>query len=264
VSRVPGELVEKARADLAARQSLCSLDEVKARALAQPSAMDGMRALRGHAVRVIGELDAASPSIAVLAGEYELGGADAVSVPVASSRSVERLRGLREVRARVQVPLLCKDLVVSSYQLWEARAHGADLVLLTAAVLEQEALVSLVERAGSLGMSALVEVRDEWELRRAVDAGARIIAIGARDRTTREIDAAACVRLIPLIPAGIVRVAECGGAGRSDFIACARAGVDAVHLSAPMLAGGNPRATIAGLVSVGAHPALPRGQRQAV
>ena len=165
-------------------------------------------------------------------------------------------------RSRVQVPVLCKDLIVSSYQLWEARADGADLAMLIVAALGQEALVSLVERAESIGLTALVEVHDEFEMERAVAAGARIIAVNPRDPATRESDQAALARLLPQIPAGIVRVAECGPAGRSDLIACARAGADAVLTGQSVLSTNNPRETVARLVAVGTHPALGRRRRQ--
>ena len=262
MSLLSGEILAKVYDDLAERQSRIPLDEVKARALTQPSAMDGVCVLRGGGVGVIGELEASRVSMGVLAGEYELGGVNVVSVPVASDRSVETLQAVREVRARVQVPVLCKNLIVSGYQLWEARAYGADLVLLVAAALEQEALVSLVERTESIGMTAIVEVRDERELLRAVGAGARIINVNARDHAALDVDQDANSQLLPLIPEGIVRVAECGQAGRAGLIACARAGADAVVVGAAQLAGTDPRAAMAGLVSVGAHPALSRGRRQ--
>jgi indole-3-glycerol phosphate synthase len=257
------EVLASVRADLAARQTRTPLAEVKARALAQPSAKDGVRALRGEGVAVIAEVRASCPSKDILAGEYEQGGANVISVPVGSGRSGGSLQDLRDVCARVEVPVLCKDLIVSSYQLWEARAHGADLVLLVAAALEQGALVSLIERAESIGLTALVEVRDGPEVVRAVGAGARIIAVNAPDLRTPQVDREALARLVELIPDGAVRVAECGSAGRLDLIACAKAGADAVLVGQSLLAGKNPRATVAGLVAAGAHPALWRGRRQA-
>jgi len=262
VSLLSGENLAKVYDDLAARQTRTPLDQVKARALMQPSAMDGVRALRGGGVGVIGELAATSFSMGALAGEYELGGVNVVSVPVASGRSTDALRAMREVRAHVQVPVLCKNLIVSGYQLWEARAHGADLVLLAAAALSQEALVSLVERTESIGMTAIVEICNERELLRAVGSGARIINVNARDQAALDVDQDANSQLVPLIPEGIVRVAECGRAGRAGLIAGARAGADAVVVGAAQLAGTDPRAAVAGLVSVGAHPALSRGRRQ--
>jgi indole-3-glycerol phosphate synthase len=253
------ELLMQARAELAARQARVPLADLKDKALMQPGARDAVAALRADGLAVIAEVHAASPAKGVLAGEYESGGANAVSVPA------ESLAHVREVRSRVDVPVLCRELVLSGYQLWEARAHGADLVVLSAAVLEQDALVSLIERAGSLGMTAMVEVRDGREVVRAVGAGARVIAVNARDLTTLEVDRDTVARLLELIPENIVRVAECGRAGRRDLFACARAGADAVVAGESLLADGGvggPRETVAGLVAAGSHPAVWRGRRQ--
>jgi indole-3-glycerol phosphate synthase len=258
------ELLMQARAELAARQARVPLADLKDKALMQPGARDAVAALRADGLAVIAEVHAASPAKGVLAGEYESGGANAVSVP-AARRSGESLAHVREVRSRVDVPVLCRELVLSGYQLWEARAHGADLVVLSAAVLEQDALVSLIERAGSLGMTAMVEVRDGREVVRAVGAGARVIAVNARDLTTLEVDRDTVARLLELIPENIVRVAECGRAGRRDLFACARAGADAVVAGESLLADGGvggPRETVAGLVAAGSHPAVWRGRRQ--
>ncbi|HEV2635001.1 MAG TPA: indole-3-glycerol phosphate synthase TrpC [Actinocrinis sp.] len=262
MSTVFDQALAVARADLARRQALVPLAQVKERALAQASALDGVGALCGDGVAVIAEVDPLCPAKGELAGEYEQAGANVISVPISRHLSDPVLHDLRDVRGRVQVPVLCKDLVVSSYQLWEARAHGADLALLMVAALGREALVSLIERAESIGLTALVEVHDERELSRAVAAGARIIAVNPRDPLTREADQAALARLLPLIPAGIVRVAECGPAGRSDLIACAKAGADAVLTGQTLLSTTNPRETVARLVAVGTHPALGRRRRQ--
>src|SRR5205085_1611555 len=125
---------------------------------------------------------------------------------------------LDAVRRAVQVPVLRKDFVVSSYQLWEARAHGADVVLLIVAALEQSALVSLVERAVSIGMLPLVEVHTEPELDRALDAGATVIGVNARNLATLKVDRGIFGRIAGRIPDGIVKIAESGvrsaGAGR--------------------------------------------------
>jgi len=131
------------RADLAERQAQTPLDEVKAKALTQPSAQDGVRALRGEGVAVIAEVKRSSPSKgalaaiadpAALAGDYEQGGASVISVLTERHRFGGSLQDLKEVRARVDIPVLRKDFVITSYQLWEARAHGADLVLLIVSV----------------------------------------------------------------------------------------------------------------------------------
>jgi indole-3-glycerol phosphate synthase len=164
------------------------------------------------------------------------------------------------VRSVVGIPVLQKDFVVSSYQLWEARAHGADLVLLIVAGLEQNALISLVERAGSIGLVPLVEVHTEDELDRAVDAGAQVIGINARNLATLEVDRGVFGRLAPLVPEGIVKIAESGVRGPHDLLAYAASGADAVLVGESLVTGKDPRSAVADLVTAGSHPAL-RGDR---
>ena len=138
--------------------------------------------------------------------------------------------------------------------MWEARAHGADVVLLIVAALEQPALESLVERAHSLGLTALVEVHDEAETARAVDAGARVIGVNARNLKTLEVDRSTFARLAPLIPASVVRVAESGVRGPPDLIEYARAGADAVLVGESLVTGDDPRAAVHDLVTAGPPP----------
>jgi indole-3-glycerol phosphate synthase len=214
---------------------------------------------------VIAEVKRSSPSKgaiadiddpAALAADYESGGAAVISVLTEERRFGGTLDDLDAVRAAVDIPVLRKDFIVSSYQLWEARAHGADLALLIVAALEQEALVSLIERAASIGLSALVEVHDEVEAMRAVDAGARIIGVNARDLRTLEIDRSIFGRVAPTIPDRIVKVAESGVRGPHDLIEYARAGADAVLVGESLVTGRDPRAAVNELVTAASHPAL--------
>jgi indole-3-glycerol phosphate synthase len=184
---VLNEILDGVRADLAARQREVTLDQLKDMAGRAPSPKDAMAVLKGEDVAVIAEVKRASPSKgamaaiadpAALAMDYEAGGAAVISVLTEQRRFAGSIADLAAVRAAVQVPLLRKDFVVSSYQLWEARAHGADMVLLSVAALEQNALVSLVERAVSIGLIPLVEVHADEELDRALEAGAKIIGSG--------------------------------------------------------------------------------------
>lgn len=251
------------REDLAVRQAAVSLDQLKALAADRPTVRDAVAALRQPGVAVIAEVKRASPSKgalapivdpAGLAEDYAAGGAAVISVLTEQRRFGGTLADLDAVRARVDVPLLRKDFVVSSYQVWEARAHGADVVLLIVAALEQNALVSLVERTESIGMTALVEVHDEPELQRALDAGAKVVGVNARDLRTLEIDRELFGRLAPQIPDGIVKVAESGVRGTHDLLAYAAHGADAVLVGEGVVAGGNPRQAVADLVTAGAHP----------
>ena len=257
------EILAGAREDLARRQAARPLDELKAVAAERSEAKDGYTALRQPGVAVIAEVKRASPSKgalapitdpAALAEDYEAGGASVISVLTEERRFGGTLADLDAVRARVDVPLLRKDFVVSSYQVWEARAHGADLVLLIVAALEQEALISLVERTESLGMHALVEVHDEAELERALSADARIVGVNARDLKTLEVDRSVFGRLAPQIPDGVVKVAESGVRGPHDLLAYAAHGADAVLVGEGVVVGGNPRQAVADLVAAGAHP----------
>ena len=175
------DILAGVREDLAARQELTSLDELKRLAAARPAALDAEAVLRQDGVAVIAEVKRSSPSKgalapitdpAALARDYEAGGAHIISVLTEQRRFDGSLDDLAAVRSAVDIPVLRKDFIVSSYQLWEARAYGADVALLIVAALEQEALVSLIERARSLGLTPLVEVHDELEVARAVDAGA--------------------------------------------------------------------------------------------
>src|SRR6202046_542939 len=179
------EILDGVRADLADRQRHVSLDELKEMARRAPSPRDAMAALKAEGVSVIAEVKRASPSRgqmaaiadpAALASDYEAGGAKIISVLTEARRFGGSLADLSAVRRGVQVPLLRKDFMISSYQLWEARAHGADVVLLIVAALEQSALISLVERAASIGMLPLVAVPAESGLDRRLASDAKGIA----------------------------------------------------------------------------------------
>jgi indole-3-glycerol phosphate synthase len=245
------------------------LERLKEAARRAPSPQDAMGALKGDDVAVIAEVKRASPSKgalaaiadpAALAVDYEAGGARVISVLTEPRRFGGSLEDLAAVRDAVRVPVLRKDFVVSSYQLWEARAHGADMVLLIVAALAQNALISLVERAVSIGLVPLVEVHTEAELDRALDAGAQVIGVNARNLASLEVDRSVFTRLAPRMPQGIVKVAESGVRGPHDLLAYAAAGADAVLVGESLVTGKNPRSAVADLVTAGSHPAL-RGDR---
>jgi indole-3-glycerol phosphate synthase len=267
---VLNEILESVRADLADRQQHMPLERLKEMAgRAASSSRDVMAALRGHDVAVIAEVKRASPSRgtmaaipdpAALARDYEAGGASAISVLTEPRYFGGSLDDLVAVRECVAVPLLRKDFIVSSYQLWEARAHGADMVLLIVAALEQNALISLVERALSIGLVPLVEVHTDAEVVRAADAGAKVIGVNARNLATLDVDRKAFERLAPLIPGDIVKIAESGIRGPRDLFQCAAAGADAVLVGESLVTGKDPRSAVADLVTAGSHPAL-RGDR---
>ena len=263
------QILEGVREDLAVRMAHTDLDALKAKVARMPDPRDAEAVLREPGVAVIAEVKRASPTRgtlaaiddpAALAREYEAGGARCISVLTEERRFNGSLADLTEVRCAVDVPVLRKDFIVSSYQLWEARAYGADLVLLIVAALAQEALVSLVERARSLGLTPLVEVHDPDEVDRAVDAGATIIGVNTRDLRTLEVDREHFARIAPLIPGHCLRIAESGVRGPRDLIGYAEQGADAVLVGESLVVGGDPRAAVHELVTAGAHPALRSGR----
>jgi len=263
------DILDGVRADLAARQQQTPLERLKEAAAKAASPRDVMSAFAGTEVAVIAEVKRTSPSKGALAAiadpaalaiDYEAGGARVISVLTESRRFGGSLDDLAAVRGAVQVPVLRKDFIVSSYQLWEARAYGADLVLLIVAALEQNALVSLVERAVSIGLVPLVEVHTLAELDRALDAGAAVLGINARNLATLEVDRRIFAQIAPRVPAGIIKVAESGVRGPHDLLAYAAAGADAVLVGESLVTGKDPRTAVADLVTAGSHPALRSGR----
>ena len=245
--------------------AVTSLDDLKSRAARQPEALDPMPAFRAEGVSVIAEVKRSSPSKgelalitdpASLAADYAAGGAAAISVLTEERRFGGTLDDLRAVRAKVDVPVLRKDFITTSYQLWEARAAGADMALLIVAALEQIVLESLIERAVSIGLTPLVEVHDEDELDRAVAAGADLIGVNARNLKTLEVDRGTFARLAPRIPASVVSVAESGVRGPHDVIEYGRHGANVVLVGETLVRDDDPRASVADLVAAGSHPAL--------
>lgn len=267
---VLAEILAGVHADVAIRQNAVPMATVRARALTVPPAQDALGALRAPGVGVIAEVKRSSPSKgrlasiadpAALAAQYEAGGARMISVLTEQHYFGGSLTDLQAVRAAVGVPVLRKDFVVDSYQVHEARACGADVVLLIVAALTQNALIGLRERIESLGMTALVEVHTEDEASRALDAGARVIGVNARNLRTLEVDRSTFERIAPGLPSEIVKIAESGVRGPLDLIEYAAAGADAVLVGETLVTGADPRHTVAELVTAGAHPATPRTSR---
>ncbi|WP_327253918.1 indole-3-glycerol phosphate synthase TrpC [Streptomyces sp. NBC_01244] len=256
-------IIEGVLADLSVRRLRTPLGDLKALAAGACPPVDAVAALRRpEGVQVIAEVKRASPSkgpLAVipdpaeLAAAYEAGGAAVVSVLTEERRFRGSLDDLDAVRARVSIPVLRKDFIVSQYQLWEARAHQADLALLIVAALSQEDLVTLIKLAEDIGLTPLVEVHTEQEVARAVAAGARIIGVNARDLRTLEVDRRTFGKLSAAIPDDIVRIAESGVRDAEDVAAYAAEGADAVLVGEALVTGGTPRATVAGFLAAGAR-----------
>jgi len=254
------EIIDGVRADLAERQAAVPLEQLRRAVELAPPPIDPLPVLAGPGVSVIAEVKRRSPSKgaladipdpAELAAAYQAGGAAVISVLTEGRRFGGSLEDLRAVRERVEVPVLRKDFIVTPYQLWEARAAGADLALLIVAALDQPLLESLVAEAAGLGLTPLVEVHDQAEVERAVAAGARLVGVNARDLKTLEVDRSTFGRVRQSIPDGVVAVAESGIRGADDVRELARQGADVVLVGETLVKGADPAAAVAELVSAG-------------
>ncbi|ATE58432.1 MULTISPECIES: indole-3-glycerol phosphate synthase TrpC [Actinosynnema] len=263
-------IIEGVREDLATREAALPFEVLRERAAKAAPPQDVMAVLRNPGVGVIAEVKRKSPSKgaladipepAELAAAYEAGGARVISVLTEQRRFGGSLADFDAVRAAVRVPLLRKDFIVSPYQVHEARLHGADLVLLIVAALEQNALVSLLDRVESLGMTALVEVHTAEEADRALEAGASVIGVNARNLHTLEVDKEVFGRIAPGLPFETIKIAESGVTGPGDLMAYAGAGADAVLVGESLVTSGDPKVAVNKLVTAGSHPACPRPSR---
>ncbi len=210
-------------------------------------------------MKVIAEVKRASPSrgdlaaIAEpqsLAAQYEAGGASVVSVLTEERKFKGSLADLEAVRKAVSIPVLRKDFIGDEYQVLEARAAGADLVLLIVAALPQERLEALYALIRELGMTALVEAHTAEEVARAVDLGAQLIGVNARNLSTFELDRELFGRVADQIPAGVIRVAESAVQSVADVERYREAGADAVLVGEALVTGGDPISTLKSYLSV--------------
>ncbi len=232
------ELVAGALEDQRTRELTVSLEDVKKAALAAPAPIDATRWLkRADGIPVIAEIKRASPSKghlsdipdpAALAREYEKGGASAISVLTEGRKFLGSLDDFDKVRAAVHIPVLRKDFIVTDYQIFEARAHGADLVLLIVAALDDAQLKHLLDLAHELGMTVLVETHTREEIERARKAGAKVIGINARNLKNLKVDVNKYNELAADLPDDVIKVAESGVFGAVEVEDYARAGADAV------------------------------------
>lgn len=204
-------------------------------------------------MKVIAEIKRASPSRgamadipepAALARLYEFGGASAVSVLTEERRFGGSLADLEAVRAAVDIPVLRKDFISDTYQVFEARAAGADLVLLIVAALDDSQLSELYALITELGMTALVETHSAEEVDRAIALGADLIGVNARDLSTFELDRELFPTLVDRFPAGVIKVAESAVRSAQDVAHYRRAGADVVLVGEALVTGGDPVAAL--------------------
>jgi indole-3-glycerol phosphate synthase len=200
-------------------------------------------------MNVIAEVKRSSPSKGALAAitdpaslaeQYQEAGAAVVSVLTERRRFGGSLEDLDAVRKRVSIPVLRKDFMVDEYQFLEARAHGADVVLLIVAALSKSQLRDFYDLATELGMASLIEVHTAQELESAMDIDPRIIGVNSRNLKTLDVDSAAFAELIPRIPSDVIRVAESGIATRSDVEFAQKAGATAILVGETLVKSGDP------------------------
>ena len=254
------DIVIGVREDLAVRQAQRSLHALQDAVAAVAPARTVLDELRAPGLSVIAEVKRSSPSKgaladiadpAALAREYAAGGASAISVLTERRRFSGTLADLVDVRAAVPTPILRKDFIVTDYQLWEARAAGADLALLIVAALADEDLARLHALAIELGLTPLVEVHTEDETRRALELGAELIGVNNRNLQTLEVDLAQFEKLSGMIPGDRVKVAESGIATVADVERVAAAGADVILVGEALVKHGDPRAALAAFIEAG-------------
>ena len=246
----------------ALRRRPAELERAAAAAVSGASLAASLR--RGGQVAVLAEVKRASPSRGAInpgldavaqARAYQAGGALGISVLTEPAHFGGSNEDLEAIRAAVDIPVLKKDFHVDPLQLVEARALGASAVLLIARALAPARLRELAAEAEALGLEVLIEVRDEWELERALETSAPLVGVNNRNLETLAIDTAASDRLIPAIPRDRVAIAESGMRTEADVTRAATAGADAVLVGSSLSAASDPAAAVRALAGV------PRGSR---
>lgn len=259
------DLLAGAHRRVAVAREVEPFDVLRERAEQSPGARPLYDALSVRGVSVIAEVKRASPSRGPLAHDLDAaaqarhyldGGAAAISVLTEPDRFLGSLDDLAAV-AELGAPTLRKDFVVDPYQIWEARLAGASGILLIVAALDPRTLADLRAEADDAGLTALVEVHDEAEVEVAVEIGARVVGVNARDLRTFALDRDAFARLRPQLPDGVLAVAESGIRDADDVHRAAADGADAVLVGESLVTAEDPAAAVAGLVAAGLHGTAP-------
>jgi indole-3-glycerol phosphate synthase len=244
-------IIEGVREDLAARR--LPLSQLQEKLSQAPAVIDAHQRLTADSMTVIAEVKRSSPSKgslapienpAYLAAQYQEAGAAVVSVLTERRRFGGSLDDLIAVRSEIAIPILRKDFMVDEYQFLEARAAGADVVLLIVAALSKNQLKDYYDLATELGMAVLVETHTEQEIEDAMAIDPRIVGVNARNLKTLQIDLAAFTRLIPMIPSSVIRVAESGISQRSEVEIASQAGAQAILVGETLVRSGAPKDAI--------------------
>lgn len=256
VPDILARIVEHKKAELA--QSGRTMDDLERLAASRPPSRDFAHALRANGPALIAEIKKASPSKGVLAenfdppsiaGEYEAGGAAAISVLTDAHFFQGSIDDLQAARKAVSIPVLRKDFTIDPRHILEAAASGADAILLIAAILTERELRDFRELAARFHMASLVEVHDDSELEAAISSGAGIIGVNNRDLHTFEVRLETSVRLGQRIPDGILRVSESGIQSRADIDRLRAAGFHAFLVGEHLMRSGNPQQALQELLA---------------
>ena len=248
---VLASIIEGVREDLAARR--LPMGQLQEALETAPAVRDCLPHLMSSEMSVIAEVKRSSPSKgalasigdpAGLAATYEEAGAHVVSVLTEQRRFGGTLADLDAVRKAIDLPILRKDFMVDEYQFYEARAHGADVVLLIVAALSKNQLEDYFHLSSELGMRSLIEVHTNDELERALDISPEIIGVNSRNLKTLEVDSRAFAELIPQIPSSIARVAESGISTREDVVFAQECGATAILVGEALVRSESPSVAI--------------------
>ena len=248
---VLSSIIEGVREDLAARR--LPMGQLQEALETAPTVRDCLPFLISSEMSVIAEVKRSSPSKgalapisdpAGLAAQYEEAGAHVVSVLTEQRRFGGSLADLDAVRKAIELPILRKDFMVDEYQFYEARAHGADVVLLIVAALSKNQLEDYFHLSNELGMRSLIEVHTNDELERALEISPEIIGVNSRNLKTLEVDARAFAELIPQIPSSIARVAESGLSTREEVIFAQECGATAILVGEALVRSESPSVAI--------------------
>ena len=258
ILNVLDQIIEGVREDLAERKKLVEVNRVLEKISEANPVLDVLPSLQSSKLSVIAEVKRSSPSKGALAEildpadlaiSYQAGGATAVSVLTESRKFGGSLADLAAVRSAVNIPILRKDFMVDEYQIFEARAYGADIILLIVAALSDLQLSEYFALAKSLGMQVLVETHTLDEVERALLLDPEIIGVNARDLTTLKIDLDAFDRLATAIPHGIVKVAESGISSLQDVISYRNSGAEAILVGEALVKDGDPAQMIQNFIN---------------
>ena len=248
---VLASIIEGVREDLAARR--LPMGQLQEALETAPAVRDCLPNLTADEISVIAEVKRSSPSKGALASisdpgglaaTYEEAGAQVVSVLTEQRRFGGSLADLDAVRKAIDLPILRKDFMVDEYQFYEARAHGADVVLLIVAALSKNQLEDYFHLSTELGMRSLIEVHTHDELERALDISPEIIGVNSRNLKTLEVDARAFAELIPQIPSTIARVAESGISSRAEVVFAQECGATAILVGEALVRSESPSVAI--------------------